>query len=106
MHNKILKISLMLGLLGGLLAPVYVLADGVSLNVNVGADDEAHFHFADRQVRHRPEILRAAQDLQSAKHNLWKARDDFNGHKNAAIRAINAALDELRMAEEVRHDRH
>jgi len=104
MRKELLKAGLVAGLLGGLLAPTYAHADGISLNVNLGADDEAHFHFADRHVHHNPEILKAAQQLQNAKHSLWKARNDYNGHKNAAINAINVALDELRMAEESRHD--
>ena len=105
MRKEILKAGRLAGLLGALLVPAYAHADGVSLAVNLGADDEAHFHFADRHIHHRPEIMKAAQALQNAKHALWKAPDDFNGHKAAAIAAINSALDELRLAEEVKHER-
>lgn len=109
MRHQLLKAGLVVGLLAGTLtlAPLRAHADGLSLNVNLGADDQAHFDFADRH-RHNPLILRAAHQLQAAKHSLWQARNDFNGHKRAAIEAINRALDELSLAEQPqvrpRHD--
>jgi hypothetical protein len=102
MTKKLLTLSLAAALLGGVAAPALLRADGVSLNVDLGADDEAHFHFADRHRHHHPEILKAAMKLQEAKHHLWAAKNDFGGHKVAAIQAINVALDELRMAEEMK----
>jgi len=85
-----------------LVLPAAVKADGVSLNVNVGEDDEAHFHFkGGKRQHHHPLILKAASQLRNAKHTLWAAADDFHGHKAAAIQSINAALDELRQAEDV-----
>lgn len=99
MRISILKAGLLLGLLAGSLAPALAHADDLSLNVNLGADDQAHFDFADRH-RHDPMILKAARQLQAAKHSLWRARNDFNGHKRAAIEAINRALDELSLAEQ------
>ena len=107
MRHTMLKAGLVMGLLAGTLAPARAHADGLSLNVNLGVDDQAHFDFADRH-RHNPLILRAAHQLQAAKHSLWQARNDFNGHKRAAIEAINRALDELSLAEQPqdrrRHD--
>jgi len=80
-----------------LMGPALVHADGFNFNVKIGDDDEAHFHFNDH--RHiSPEIYKAANKLREAKHDLWMARNDYAGHKGAAIQAINAALDELRMA--------
>jgi hypothetical protein len=104
MSKKLLNAGLLAGLMVGLMAPAFAHADGVSLNVNLGADDEAHFHFADRHMHHKPEIFKAATKLQAAKHDLWMAKNDFGGHKVAAIQAINQALDELRQAEEFRAD--
>lgn len=80
--------------------PTAVRADGVSLNVNLGADDEAHYHFSGPKRGHHPLIWKAAKQLQNAKHTLWAAADDFHGHKATAIAAINGALDELRACEE------
>ncbi len=88
-------------LAAALILPAAAKADGISLNVNLGADDEAHFHFSGGKRSHHPLILKAAKQLQNAKHTLWAAADDFHGHKAAAIMAINSALDELRAAEEV-----
>jgi hypothetical protein len=88
----------------GLALPVMAKADGVSLNVNLGADDAAHFHF-DKRGHHHPLIWKAAMQLRNAKHTLWAAADDFGGHKVAAIMAINRALDELAVADEFAHSR-
>ena len=87
-----------LGLACVLMAPTLVHADGLSLNVNLGADDEAHFHFNAGKKHIHPMIWKAAKQLQNAKHTLWAAADDFGGHKVAAIQAINQALDQLQMA--------
>ena len=102
MRKKFLMAFLAAGMFGGLIVPNILRADSVTLNVDLGADDEAHFHFADPHRHHKPEILKAAQKLQEAKHNLWKAKNDFGGHKANAIMAINTALDELRMAEDMK----
>jgi hypothetical protein len=102
MQTSFLKAGLVAVLLSLPMAPALAHADSVGLNVDLGADDEAHFHFADRHFHHHPEILKAAQKLQEAKHHLWMAKNDFHGHKSAAIMAINNALDELRLAEEQR----
>jgi hypothetical protein len=79
--------------------PMAVKADGVNLNVNLGVDDQAHFDFRGGARGHHPMIWRAAQQLQNAKHTLWKAANDFHGHKADAIGAINAALDQLRICD-------
>jgi hypothetical protein len=78
--------------------PVGAMA-GFDLTVNIGADDQSHFDFNAGPGHHTPEIWKAAKQLQNAKHTLWKARDDFHGHKADAIQAINAALDQLKTCE-------
>ena len=82
--------------------PAMVKADGVSLRVNLGEDNEAHYHFHGKKRDHHPLIFKAAKQLQNAKQTLWAAADDFRGHKAAALAHINEALDELRQAEAVR----
>jgi hypothetical protein len=77
-----------------------VKAAGVDLTVNIGVDDQAHFDFKGGQGHHHPLIWKAAQQLKNAKHTLWEAKNDFNGHKADAIGAINAALDQLKICEQ------
>ena len=90
---------------GMLMLPVLAKADSINLNINVGADDEAHFHFADKTIQHHPDIWIAAQRLREAKHRIWDARKhtNFGGHAEASIQAINLALDELKAAEDYVH---
>jgi hypothetical protein len=92
-----------MAVLGLLAVPMVVKAQGVNVNVNLGgdpvADDQIHFDFNGGMAHHTPMIWKAAQKLQAAKHVLWKARNDFHGHKADAIGAINAALDQLRICE-------
>jgi hypothetical protein len=42
-----------------------------------------------------PEIMAAIRSLERAKDHLQHAAHDFNGHRVDAIRAIDAALDQL-----------
>lgn len=93
------KLSLAVGVLGLLSMPAVVRADGFNLNVDIGGDDQAHFDFNGGKRHHHPEIWKAAQQLRMAKLTLWKAADDFHGHKVEAIQAINGALDQLRVCE-------
>src|SRR5258708_3710669 len=88
-----------MAILGLLAVPMVVKADGFNLKVNIGGDDQAHFDFKGGPGQHHPNIWKAAQMLRKAKHLLWKAADDFNGHKADAIQAINGALDQLRVCE-------
>jgi hypothetical protein len=88
-----------LGMLGLLAMPMAVRADGVNLSVNIGDDDQAHFDFKAGARHHHPMIWKAAQQLRNAKHTLWEAANDFHGHKAAAIGAINAALEQLKVCE-------
>ncbi len=90
------KIALGAAMLGLTVMPAMA---GIDLTVNVGSDDQAHYDFNAGPSHHHPMIWKAAQKLQAAKHDLWKARDDFHGHKADAIGAINAALDQLRICE-------
>ncbi len=100
------KLSVAVGLAAMMLVPVVAKADSVGLNLNLGADDEAHYHFND-QGHHHSEIWKAAKQLRDAKHRIWIARGhvNFGGHAESAIQAINGALDELRAAEEFVHSR-
>jgi len=103
LKNHLRKLALGAGMLGLValplaVAPVTAMA-GFDLSVNIGGDDQAHFDFNGGPGRHTPMIWKAAKQLQNAKHTLWKARDDFHGHKADAIQAINAALDQLRVCE-------
>ncbi len=99
MKKNLMWLFMSMGLIVMLFAPALSRADGINLSVNVGVDDEAHFHFKDRGHIH-PMIWKAAQQLRNAKHTLWAAADDFGGHKLQAIQAINGALDELRQSVE------
>ena len=96
------KVAMGVALLG--LTAMPVMAQGVSLNVNLGgdvvADDQIHFDFNGGMAHHKPMIWKAAQKLQEAKHDLWKAKNDFHGHKADAIGAINGALDQLKRCEQ------
>jgi hypothetical protein len=88
-----------LGILALLALPMMSRADGIDLKVKLGGDDQAHFDFNAGARRHHPMIWKAAQQLREAKHTLWKASNDFNGHKAEAIQAINTALDQLKVCE-------
>jgi len=78
------------------LAAIPLAAGAADLN----ADDQAHFDFNAGARHHHPMIWRAANQLKAAKHTLWLAAWDFNGHKVEAIAAVNAALDQLRICEQ------
>lgn len=46
-----------------------------------------------------PEIHAAIESLEHAKQHLNEAKHDFQGHRVEAIRAIDAALEQLRICE-------
>lgn len=94
------KLVLGMGILGVLAMPVVVMADAFNFNVDINGDDQAHFDFKAGPHHHHPEIWKAAKQLQMAKHDLWKAADDYHGHKADAVMAINAALDQLKVCEQ------
>ncbi len=93
------RLALGMGMIGLLAMPLVARADGFNLNVKVGADDQAHFDFKAGARHHHPMIWKAALQLRNAKHTLWKAADDFHGHKAEALQAINGALDQLKVCE-------
>ena len=97
--SGLLKIVWCTGVLCLLAMPMISRADGIDLKVKIGGDDQTHFDFKAGAGHHHPMIWKAAQQLRQAKHTLWKAADDFNGHKAEAIQAINAALDQLKVCE-------
>jgi hypothetical protein len=102
---KIKKLLAGAGLLVLMAAPMAVHADSIDFNVNVGADDEAHYHFSHPPSGHHSEIYWAAKKIQEAKHKIWNARKkhNFGGHAENSIQMLNGALDELRMAEDYAH---
>lgn len=90
-----------------------VKADSINFTLKVEDDDEAHFHFRDKdrgvRERHNPMIWRAAADLRQAKRKLWVAGGpDFGGQRVRAIRKINEALAALWAADQydIRHTDH
>lgn len=93
------------GLLALMAAPLVLHADSINFTVDVGADDEAHYHFSQPPERHHSEIYWAAKKIQEAKHKIWEARKhrNFGGHAENSIQMLNGALDELRMAEDYAH---
>ncbi len=99
MRKHLRKLVLGFGMLGLLATPMVVKAQGIDLTVNVGTDDQAHFDFNAGPRHHNALIWKAAMQLQNAKHTLWKAPNDFHGHKANAIMAINGALDQLKACE-------
>jgi len=100
MKKNLQKLVWSVGMLSLLAMPMIVRADAVSLSVNLGDDDEAHFAFKAGPRHHHPMIWKAAKQLQAAKATLWHAATDFHGHKAEAIGAINAALDQLKICEQ------
>ncbi len=99
MRKHLRKLVLGVGMLGLLAMPMVVKAQGIDLTINVGTDDQAHFDFKGGPAHHDRLIWQAAQQLKNAKHTLWKAPNDFHGHKADAIMAINHALDQLKACE-------
>ena len=104
------KFLVAMSLFGIAAVPFVALADGFNFNVKIGDDNEAHYRFRDRTVRHDPEMLRAAQSLAEAKNHVWYAKTEYGGRRARAIQYINLALDQINAAEAVRenyrrHDR-
>jgi hypothetical protein len=82
-------------------APLSVKADSIAMNAQVnagGGDENAHFDFRGGPKGYHPVIWKAAMRLREARRALWTAKGDFQGHRLKAIGAIDAALDELKMA--------
>jgi len=88
---------LALGLSVAAFAPALAHADEIGFAVNLGADDNAHFHFGEH--RHDPHIFEAARALQHAKHVLWNDPRHRGPARDKAIRQINDALDTLNWIE-------
>ena len=51
----------------------------------------------------RPAIHRALTELRDARKELKEARHDFGGHREDAVRAIDAAIEQLELC--LKHDR-
>jgi len=58
---------------------------------------------ADSHERH-PQIHEAIHALENARKHMKEAKHDFNGHREAALRACDEAIIQLRLALE--SDRH
>lgn len=96
--KKTWLLALGLGLGVAAFAPAVHADDvAVGLNVNLGADDAAHFDFR-QGVRHEPRVYKAAWNLQQAKHILWNSPNQ-GPRREQAIERLNQALDQLRWAE-------
>ena len=50
------------------------------------------------EKEHHPEIAAAMEHLREAKQNLEHAARDFGGHRAAALKHVNEALEECRQA--------
>jgi len=83
--------------------PLAVYADGVRFGVDFGSDNEAHYAFHNNGWHH-PEMMKAANDLVTAKKHLWYSKGNFGGHRENAMQAINQALDEITAAERYAHN--
>jgi len=82
-------------------APLSVKADGLAVNARIGGGDEnAHFDFRSGEKHYHPMLWKAAVRLREARRALWGARGEFDGHRLKAIGAIDAALDEIKLAAE------
>ena len=71
-----------------------VCSAGVSMNVAKGEDAPTT---QPKHERH-PEIRQAIRHLEEAKKNLEKGAHDFQGHRVAALKATETALEECRAA--------
>ncbi len=88
------------GLAIAVATPFIAKGAGIDLTININDDNETHFHFKDQTIKHHSEMWKAAKALANAKKCLWKAKGDFGGHRETAIQNINAALDEIRLADD------
>jgi hypothetical protein len=90
------------GLIALAAVPFIAKADGVVFGVDMGSDNESHYHFHDNGWHH-PEMMKAANALANAKKHLWYTHGNFGGHRENAMQDINMALDEISAAENFAH---
>ena len=83
--------------------PFIAKADGIGFGIDIGSDNESHYHFHNNGWHH-PEMLKAADALASAKRHLWYTKGNFGGHRESAMQHINMALDEISAAEDYAHN--
>lgn len=55
------------------------------------------------EPEHHPAIHRALHELRDARAELKEAKHDFGGHRDEAVRAIDAAIEQLEIC--MKHDR-
>ncbi len=91
------------GLIALAALPFLAKADVVSFGVDIGSDNESHYHFHNNGWHH-PEMNKAASILANAKRHLWYVHGNFGGHRENAMRDINMALDEISAAEDYAHN--
>jgi hypothetical protein len=56
--------------------------------------------FTPRAIEPHPHIRAAVVELQQAREELRTAAHDFGGHRADAIRAVDAAIKQLRLAQQ------
>ena len=54
-------------------------------------------------VEHHPHLHRVIEELEGARHEIMESGHDFGGHKEEAVRALDAAITQLRLA--IQYDR-
>jgi hypothetical protein len=85
-----------------LAAVPFIAKADVGFGIDIGSDNESHYHFHNNGWHH-PEMNKAAAALANAKKHLWYTKGDFGGHRENAMRDINMALDEISAAEDYAH---
>lgn len=55
------------------------------------------------EPEHHPAIHRALHELRDARRELKEAKHDFGGHREDALRAVDAAIEQLDVC--LKHDR-
>jgi len=70
-----------------------ILVTGMLLPLSFSAQAEEHWGH-----EHHPEIHEALHALEVARRRMEHAKHDFGGHREAALRACDAAIEQLRLA--------
>jgi hypothetical protein len=76
-----------------------VLACAIALPATAQQNDSAKLKRVQMAEKERhPEIAAAMEHLREAKRNLELAKHDFGGHRADALKHVNEALEECRLA--------
>ena len=95
MKRKIALLTTLLTLTG---AAIYTNTTAFAQSTPPPAAGEEH-HEA------HPEIRRAIHALEAAKEDLQKAKHDFGGHREAALKACDEAIAQLKLALQYANDK-